>query len=543
MTMSAKREAHNLIEAEASGLSAEAVEGNLAKLLGAAELLKEAAPAPEKPDAAFASALREDLLSRFGELTAVAPGEPKAERTSGAKRWAWLAAPALAAAAAVIILLVLGVFSTPAPPSVATLRVTTGRAVVIDKNGHSRSVTASGPVAEDDTVRVAGRSRAALQFKNRNVARLEAGTVAKVDGYSSHAVTMKLDTGKIYNRVIKGTAYSVVARGVTVKATGTAFDVEYAGRVVKAFVFEGTVKVLLSLGGPSYDVGQGAVAIVTFTDGHAEIQIIPFDLGMLDFSWLAYNRDLDHRAGFPLGVLDQLAPTPPQGVTPPALPAPATSATAPSGKTTPTSTPTPTPTPTSTPVTQPTTPSGKPSASLSLGVAGPPVTMSWQGSNVASATSVSVLRSPGGVIATLAPAASGSYTDSAVQGGNTYSYSVAFNEGDRVIATSNVVTVAVPAPAPPPPSLEVSLDGSASATNMSLKWGSSGSPLPDSWVVLRSEGGSPSYPSSTYAELGGGSAGGSFTDYKVDNTRVYYWRVAAVYGGRVIAYSNVVSNK
>jgi hypothetical protein len=133
--------------------------------------------------------------------------------------------------------------------------------------------------------------------------------------------------------------------------------------------------------------------------------------------------------------------------------------------------------------------------------------------------------------------------DSAVQGGNTYSYSLAFYSNGKVITTSNVVTASVPAPPPPRPTLQVSLDGSLSASAMSLKWGSSGSPLPESWVVLRSEGGSPSYPASTYAELGGGSAGGSFTDYKIDNTRVYYWRIAAVSGGNVITYSNVVSNK
>ncbi|MHB8894681.1 MAG: hypothetical protein ACYC99_05815, partial [Candidatus Geothermincolia bacterium] len=140
------------------------------------------------------------------------------------------------------------------------------------------------------------------------------------------------------------------------------------------------------------------------------------------------------------------------------------------------------------------------------------------------------------------PSQANSYSDGSVQAGATYTYWVEYVAGGKVIAKSNSVTVTIPAPEPPPPepTLQVSLDGYASASGMSLKWGSTGSPLPDTWVVQRNDG-SGGYVD--YASLDGGSSGGSFTDYKVDPKFVYSWRVAAVSGGSVITYSNPVSNR
>ncbi|MHB8894682.1 MAG: FecR domain-containing protein, partial [Candidatus Geothermincolia bacterium] len=392
MTMSDRRKAQKFIEAADQGLQPSGASGELAALLGAVELLRESAPPARKPDPAFASALRTNLVARYDELAGAEEKTAAPAARSRALRWAWVAAPAIAAAAALVLVLILGVFKTPAPPAVATLKVSTGKAVVVDSNGKSRTVTRTSDIARGQSIRVGGRSRAALTFKNKNIARLEAGTSLKIDGYGTRSVSLALGTGKVYNRVVSGTSYRVVHAGISVRAAGTAFDVEAAGRGLLANVFEGAVKVSWT-GSQVYDVGQGAQAIVTSTAGGLTAEVRPIDLATLDFSWLAYNRDLDLQAGFPLGILENLAPTPPQGVQPPAL-APAPGQTAP---TTPQTSPA--TTPGSTPVTQPTTPQGQPSASMSLGGVGPPVTLSWTGTNVGAADSVVVMRSPGGPLA------------------------------------------------------------------------------------------------------------------------------------------------
>jgi len=349
--MSDRRKAKMFIEAADAGVAPAGAPAEMALLLGAVALLKESAPAPVKPDAEFAASLRTNLTARYDELVSGDEAAPQAPK-SAARRWAWLAAPALAAAAAVIILLVLGVFTTPGPPAVATLRVSTGRATVVDQSGKSHTVTGSRGVAADESVRVPGSSRAVLTFKNHNIARLEAGTRVTINGYGARTVALLLDAGKVYNRVVNRTAYSVVHNGVTVRATGTAFDVEAQEKGLAAFVFEGAVKVSWANSGRVYDVGQGAVAIVTPKGSGFDIQIRSFDLKELDFSWLAYNRDLDRKGGFPLGALVPLTPTPPQGVQPPAAPV-TPQQTTPGQQTTPQ-------TPETTPQTQPTTPETTP---------------------------------------------------------------------------------------------------------------------------------------------------------------------------------------
>lgn len=534
--MSDRRKAQNFIEAARGGAPVEGSGAELAVLLGTVQLLRESAPAPAKPTEAFSSRLRADLLSRYGELTA---GKPVAPARKRAVRWAWVAAPALAAAAALVLILVLGVFRTPPPPAVAVLEMSQGKATVVDADGKSRVVEDTSDIALDETIDVDSKSRAVLTFTDDNIARMEAGTSARVDGYEEGSITLELDRGKVYNRVIKNTRYRVIHSGVTTSARGTAFDVEVQGSGETINVFEGAVHVSWT-GARPLEVGQGSQAVVTRAGGGVEAQVKPIDLATLDFSWLAYNRDLDRKAGFPLGILENLAPTPPQGVQPPALVIPPPEQTAP---TTPQGT-TPVDTqPTTTPTTQPTTPVSRPSASVSLASSGPPVVISWGGANVESADSVVVFRSPGGQLAVYKPGQADSFSDGNVEGGATYSYWVEYIAGGQTLAKSNAVTVTVPAPEPPPPpppDLSVSLDGSASASSMSLKWGSSGGPLPDTWMVLRSEGAPPSYPGSVYAEVGGGSAGGSFTDYKVDGSRKYIYKVAALVRGEVIAYSNAV---
>ena len=262
----------------------------------------------------------------------------------------------------------------------------------------------------------------------RNIARLEAGTEVEVAAYGAKSVALEEKTGKVYSQVVKGSKYSVTHNTVTVAAVGTDFDVEAQGKGLIAPVFAGQVTVSWPHG-RRVKVKAGFEAIVTAKDGGFEVRVVPIDLGTLDFSWLAFNRDMDKKEGQAPAALNPLPATPPEGTTPPATP----------GKTTPT---------TPTPATQPTTPTPQPqgqtTVSLSLASVGPPVSIAWSATNYAGADGAAVLRTDGGApsypanaIANVSPGGNGSYSDTAVRRGASYAYAVAYLSGGHVMAVSN----------------------------------------------------------------------------------------------------------
>jgi ferric-dicitrate binding protein FerR (iron transport regulator) len=487
-----RRKAKQFIEAAGSGLPPARAPRDMADLLGAAELLKQSATATEAPDPQFEASLKTNLMARYNELVA---GEKAPAKPSRAwSRWTLWAIPAVAAAAALIISLVLVVSTSVGNPTIASLKVYVGKAVVIEASGSRHTVTGSRDIHEKDTVKVDGGSRAAINFKNKNIARLEAGTEVNVADYSAQTVALVEKSGKVYSRVIKGTNYTVQHGAVDVHAVGTAFDVDVAGKGLNAPVFQGTAEVSWPGSGNPFKVEQGTQAAVIFKNGGYDIQVAPFDVASLDFSWLAFNRDLDKNSGFPLGVLEDLGAPPSQGTQPPSTvpgqPAPST----PGGPV-----PTTPGAPGSTPA-SPTTPQEQPSAVLSVIEAGPPVNVQWSGTNVSSADTVYLLRATGtgspayprDVIAKFGVNGASSYRDSNVQAPGTYTYSVVYAAGGAVLATSNAATVNL---LPPPVSLNVSPSGYPVTGGMQLKWSSDD--VADSWVVLRFTSGTPSYPGST----------------------------------------------
>lgn len=521
-----RHDAVKLIEAAEAGLAPAEAPGELAVLLEAVEILKAAAPAPEPPDAEFASALKADLVARYDDLPAVEGPEAGASPGASGRRWLTFALPAAAAAAALVITLVLVVLRPAGQPVVATLEVDAGRAYVTTSDGKRTTVRGQRELRLSEEVVVGGGSRATVDFKNRNVARLEAGTEVRVEGYGDNAVSVLVNGGKIYNRVVRGTSYTVEHEGVTVSATGTAFDVEPVGRGLNAVVYEGSVQVTLPKRRP-VKVNSGYQAIVTYADGSFHIKVVRYRLSTLDFSWLAFNRDLDKIAGLDLGALNALSPTPPQGVEPPQTPAPTDPA--PTG-------PAPSTTPEPAPQTEP-APPGEPSAQLQVSQAGPPVSLQWSGTNVQAADAVVIVRDPGGAIATFGAKEAYSFDDASVQPGSTYSYRVQYMSAGRLLVESNPASVTVPIPEPPP--IDVNLGGYQTTDGMQLKW--SGSRPPDEWVVLRTRQGEPTYPGSAIATLGGGSSGGSFFDKEATPNIQFFYRIAALSSGKVY-YSNTISN-
>jgi ferric-dicitrate binding protein FerR (iron transport regulator) len=528
-----RSKAKRLIEAAGQGVTVDQSTGQMAELLGAVGLLKAAAPPVQGPDPSFASELKTSLVARYEDLVAGPEERPLPQDEAhprGAGRRAWVAIPSAAAAVALIVLLSFVVMkAVSVAPIVATLKTDVGRAVVIEHGGKRHTVGRSSPVRTGDTVDVGGGSRASIEFRNGNLARLEAGTRVKVDRYGEKAVALAQKSGKVYSRVVKGASYSVEHGGVTVSTVGTAFDVEAAGRGLKALVFEGTVQVRWK-GSRTVRVRAGYQAVVTFRNGKFKVEVKKIDFAALDFSWLAFNRDLDAKAGEDPGKLDALPPSPPEGTLPPENPGQPSQTTpvTPPGST-----------PGTVPGPQPTTPSGKSSVSMGIAGAGPPVVIEWSATNVGGATAALVLRAAGttspsfpgsAVIGEFGPGPSGSCEDTTVQQGRSYTYAIAYLSGGSLMAMSNSATVEVPAPKP---DMQIDLGGDMSGDGMNLKWGSSGS-VPDSWQVWRSEGGG----AQMVAELPGGSAGGSFTD-RVDPKMSYSWRIVGVVGGITFSSNSV----
>ncbi len=520
-----RRRARELVEAAGRDPRERGEVGaGLTRLLDAAGVLVAAAPAPPVPDPQFSANLKASLLSRFDQL--VSAGERPAHRAGTARRAAWIALPAAAAVAAVLLALAFFVFGPSGPAPVARLTVQNGYARLITESG-TEKVVDEVDVHEGDTVSLPGGSRATITYENDNITRLEAGSKLTVAEYAEDMVAVELEQGRSYNRVIAGTAYWVECRGVTVRSAGTAYGVDAVNGEISVPVFESGARVSWPGAVPT-PVGQGFEGIVTGSPGSYSIQVVPLDIATLDFSWLAFNRDLDEKLGFPLGVLENLAPTPPQGIVPPGTP----DSSAPSQSSQPTQ-----------PGSQPTQPASQPSSSLTLTDGGPPVFITWSASNVSAADTVAVLRAEGGAVpsypANVLDVSQGSgqtsYHDEQALPGNRYTYRVAYISGGSVLVYSNSVMVTVPLP---PPSL--SLVGDPSASNMYLAWNLSGGAAADSFAVLRSEGGDPSYPGDVYATTGGGT-GGKYIDYKVGTAYTFNYRVVAISGGRVIATSNMVS--
>jgi hypothetical protein len=288
-------------------------------------------------------------------------------------------------------------------------------------------------------------------------------------------------------------------------------------------------------------VDQGFEAKVTGEPGSYSVQVVPLNLAELDFSWLAFNRDLDRKLGFPLGVLEGLSPTPPEGNLPPDAPA----SSAPGAQQA--SQPTQAGSQPTQPGSQPTQPGVQPSSSLSLSDSGPPVYITWTSANVGAADTVAVLRADGGatpsypanVLDAIQGAGATSYHDERVVGGRTYTYRVAYIASGNVLVYSNPTTATVPAPAPPPP--ELHLGGELTEKGMYLKWYIEGEAGIDSWAILASQSDpDPRYPGSTVDRLPYSGPSGSYVFGGASSTASYYFRVAALSGGSVVFYSNVI---
>ncbi len=178
-----------------------------------------------------------------------------------------------------------------------------------------------------------------------------------------------------------------------------------------------------------------------------------------------------------------------------------------------------------------------------------------QGFEVLRSTSVKQPTAPANLLKAVKDPATLHYLDGAIERGTTYYYRVAMLvDGERFY--SNAVTMrtqAEPEPEPPPPPVPptITLTGyqvmdTSSGMGVQLKWYSEGDLQVDQWMVCRTSGTrDPTYPPTgtdmavpvPYVSTHQGhlDTEGVYTGY------TFRYRVAAMYQGKVVLYSNTFS--
>jgi hypothetical protein len=370
------------------------------------------ATASERPDPAFATALRARLLSQL-PLAAPVPGQSAVADAALPRRLApmiatrtptILPAPrwtALAVAAA-LVLTVIGVRTEVLFPALPEARTGDVAAATILRDGEVTTLTIGTEIKVGDEIRTQPAGHATLGLGTSQV-RLAGDTVVRVERLTG-GIRLDQAHGRTWHRVLpNGGPYVITTGPLTWTALGTAFDVERATLGNSESV---TVRALhhdVRLEGPAIaaTVGEGRTAIVRLTDASADVSTAAIDRAVLLDPWLLHNARLDRSLGHPLGVMDgvmtaeatktpalvpspaptldasPLSPSPHPAaetpmVTPPSTPGP-TPAPTPRPTPAPTATPKPTPAPTATPKSTPAPtatpkPTPAPTATPTLGV-------------------------------------------------------------------------------------------------------------------------------------------------------------------------------
>ena len=258
----------------------------------------------DRPDPAFTTRLRSRLTDRYRApvATAVTAAGPRL-RVAPVRRWAILAA------AAVLIVAVLGSTSGQVMSPAVAARTGETVAATLVRGGLAATLTAGMPLQRGDEVRVGPGGRTTLEL-GASLARLDGGTVVRLDDLTATRLRLELITGRSYQRVSvpAGGVFTVTTGPLAWAAVGTAFDLSRERAVegqdrIALLVIDHTVAVT----GPDVEtkVSEGRAATIGLADGDpSEIHVGPIDPAALDDPWLTDNARQDRSLGFPLGVLE-----------------------------------------------------------------------------------------------------------------------------------------------------------------------------------------------------------------------------------------------
>jgi len=321
--------------------------------------------------------------------------------------------------------------------------------------------------------------------------------------------------GGTYHRVRKGTEYTVINGDVSLRALGTAFNVE--NRVPKRLeivTVENAVEVEVGSHDP-IKVSEGEVMVVAMT-GEKKAEKQPVSRERLEEERLYTSAKKDAEAGNPTGIYQQLDVTMDQNT--------------PKGS-------------------EPTSLQSKLVISLGAVASETGVSLNWGVSGEGDYNALSLLRSetsapafPDNEIARYSDISITSATDNSLLQEHTYQYRIAAINGSSPVAYSNTVVVTIPKPE----SASVSLIAKAGANGVLLEWSVAGTNKFDGFVVERlvekAPAGSATPPgSSSVKRIESSDVLYSYQDNSVVPGHTYSYRVGLLVGGSVMVYSKTAA--
>ncbi len=473
---------------------------------------------------------REELLSGRAPRRALSPEPLLRPVSAGTRRYAWIGA-------AVFLLLAVSAASIfwffgggPQPPllpgeeeaALALLLDAPATVEVRREGGGWEQRSGRVEIHSGDSLRTLDERVEVLAGEDA-LFRMDRRSEVTLASLEEGELLLLLDGGRVYHRVLRTFRYSVRAGEVVGSATGTAFSTERwgeSGFTMLALHSESSVR----HGDRDLRLSQGqGYRVEDAGDAAGQGTLGPIEPRWFEAEWLTYNLERDLARGFDAGVLPELLSPPP--------------------------------------------PPETPRVELRARVDGSRIVLQW---DVAGGQPVlfEILRAVGSrtpywpqdLFKTVRNPSARSFTDDSLAPGKPYTYRLSMLVGeDRVL--SNYVTVSVPAepepgpepsPPAPPPEPRILLQGrqvTDSSSNMAVRldWLMEGDLQVDQWMVCRSSSmGYPVYPpegSDSYAfpHAYSGKADSYTDEENIYIGYTYRYRIAALYQGKVVLYSNPVS--
>jgi hypothetical protein len=257
------------------------------------------------------------------------PGAGRPQRVVGRLAWTGprlAVSPRWAAAlvAAVLVVAAIGfgpgrtIFSAPAPS-----RATDVVGATLLRGGGQVALVDGTALQPGDEVRTALDGHATLVLGGSR-ARLDGGADVIVRTVNDDRIALDQQAGRVYHRVSvpSGGAYTVSTAGVTWTAHGTAFDLDREAGPSGTTTLTGlAVQHVLVVDGPGISAtiaeGRRAEIVLAGSATTADLTTGAPTFGQLHDPWLAANAGLDAAAGFDPGILVALLATEPPATTEP----------------------------------------------------------------------------------------------------------------------------------------------------------------------------------------------------------------------------------
>lgn len=437
-------------------------------------------------------------------------------RVSPTAKYVLAGAAALAVGLVLVLTLVLPVGQSPPQGSScsAAVEVMAGQVDVMPKGGEWCKVEGGSYAEEGSRIRTGPASIARLKFADGSKARLTDCAEVRIEELLDDSVSLEHVAGNTYHRVEPGTRYMVSAEDVTLRALGTAFNVDNSSPGnLEIVTVQSAVEVKIGRHKP-IKVNQGEVMVVTMTqDKKAEKR--PVSRERLQEPRLLSSVQEDAQEGYQTGIYEKIDVV---GEESEEEEEDATAVTA--------------------------------RIDLRGTVAESGVSLEWKAPEGIDYREFTLLRSEGGKpiypddeIASYSDISIRFATDDGVKSGHTYQYRVAAVTSDGDLVYSDTVVVDVPAPEPEPTEVSVTLVSSLSANGVTVEWSVNGASRFSGFVLERSVQGAPqdsdtTTDGTTVVRIESQDVFNTYLDTEVQGGNTYSYRVGLIVDGAVMVYSN-----